>query len=180
MKRIGSLTRNQLLRIGLVTLQWLLLTFALGAAVIYSSDALDGFVTPNLDSAYVFFGAFVAAFLLGISIESFRVLMPVVVLMCAGASVIFVLVVFAPTYAEVTIRTTQLENYATTRAFLFTVLMFLPAVVGAGFGNLASGFFRDDVLSDGEEATNVAASNSWYARRSQASSRVDSDHPGGV
>jgi hypothetical protein len=135
---VRKIRRNQLLRAGLIALQWSLLTVALGAVVVYSSDAFEGYITPKLESGFIFFGAFVFAFLLGISIESFKVLMPLAVLMCAGASIVFVMVVFSPTYAEVTIRTTQLENYATTRAFLFTVLMFLPAVVGAGFGNLAT------------------------------------------
>lgn len=170
-----KISRNQLLRIGLVALQWLLLTVALGAIVVYSSDALEGYITPNLESGFMFFGAFAFAFLLGISIESFKLLMPLVVLMCVGASIVFMMVVFSPTYAEVTIRTIQLENYATTRAFLFTVLMFLPAVVGAGFGNLAGGYFRDDVLSDSQEAANRAAAQSWYERRSSASSAADAD-----
>ena len=170
-----KISRNQLLRIGLVALQWLLLTVALGAIVVYSSDALEGYITPNLESGFMFFGAFAFAFLLGISIESFKLLMPLAVLMCVGASIVFIMVVFSPTYAEVTIRTTQLENYATTRAFLFTVLMFLPALVGAGFGNLAGGYFRDDVLSGGQEAANMAASKSWYERRNQPSSPADAD-----
>lgn len=170
-----KITRNQLLRIGLIALQWFLLTMALGAVVVYSSDALEGFVTPSLESGFMFLGAFVFAFLLGISIESFKLLMPLAVLMCVGASFIFVMVIFSPTYAEVTIRTTQLENYATTRAFLFTVLMFLPAVVGAGLGNLAGGQFRDDVLADEPEGSRYAASSSWYERRNRASSRADAD-----
>lgn len=175
MTSIRKITRRQLLRIGIIALQWLLLTIALGAVVVYSSDALEGFITPNLESGFMFFGAFVFAFLMGISIESFKVLMPLAVLMCIGASIVFIMVVFSPTYAEVTIRTTQLENYATTRAFLFTVLMFLPAVVGAGFGNLAGGYFRDDVLSDDQDADNRAASTSWYERRNQTSSPADAD-----
>lgn len=167
--------RNQLLRAGLVALQWLLLTVALGAVVVYCSDALEGFISPNLESGFMFFGAFVLAFLLGISIESFKVLMPLAVLMCVGASIIFVMVVFSPTYAEITIRTVQLENYATTRAFLFTALMFLPAVVGAGLGNLAGGWFGDNVLADDPEGASYAASSSWYERRSRSSSQVDAD-----
>lgn len=167
--------RNHVLRIAIVALQWLMLTTALGALVVYSSDALEGFISPNLEGGFMFFGAFVFAFLLGTSIDSFKVLMPLAVLMCLGASFIFVMVVFAPTFAEVTIRTTQLENYATTRAFLFTLLMFLPAVVGAGFGNLASGYLRDDILSGDTGAGNISASNSWHARRNQPSSPADAD-----
>lgn len=168
-------TRNQLLRVGLVALQWLLLTVALGAVVVYSSDALEGYISPTLESGFIFFGAFAMAFLLGISIESFKVLMPLAVLMCVGASIIFILVIFSPTYAEITIRTVQLENYATTRAFLFTTLMFLPAVVGAGLGNLAGGWFRDDVLADDPQGSHYAASTSWYERRNQPPSPADAD-----
>lgn len=174
-----NITRRQFFRAAVITVQWLLLTVALGALVVYSSDTFEGYISPNLESGFMFFGAFIMAFLLGTSIESFKVLMPLAVLMCAGAAFIFIMVVFAPTFAEITVLTTQLQNYATTRAFLFTVLMFLPAVVGAGFGNLASGYLRDDVLADDRDARSASTSRSWHERRNDASSPVDADRNAG-
>ena len=172
--------RNIAIRIGLVTLQWLLLTIALGAVVVYSADSLRGFISPNLDGSLVFLGAFLAAFVLGMSIESFKVLMPLTVLMCFAASLIFALVLFAPSFADVTVRTNALENYAATRVFLFSVLMFLPGLVGAGLGNLAGGYLRDDILGPEDEIDGVDHS-SWYARRGSSSYRRDADSPrGGV
>lgn len=157
-----------------VTAQWIFLTIALGALVIYSADSLSGFIDPTLDGSLIFFGAFIAAFLLGTSIESFKLVMPLAILMCLGASLVFALVLFAPTFANVTVRTPSLENYAATRVFLFTVLMFLPAVVGAGFGNLAGGFLRDDILGPEEYVDGVDRS-SWYVRRGGESHQPDTD-----
>lgn len=166
--RRAHLSRRTLIRVGIVALQWVLLTLALGAVVVYSADSLRAFIEPNLDGSFVFLGAFIAAFILGMSIESFKVLMPLAVLMCVVAAIIFAMVLFAPTFADVTVRTNSLENYAWTRVFLFTVLMFLPAVVGAGFGNLAGGYVRDDILGPVDQYQGVDQS-SWYARRNSPS-----------
>lgn len=171
--------RNQkiAIRIALIALQWSLLTLALGAVVVYSADSLRTFIEPNLDGSMVFVGAFVAAFLLGLSIESFKLLMPLAVLMCFTAAMIFAMVFFAPTFADVTVRTSSLENYAATRVFLFSVLMFLPALVGAGLGNFAGGNFRDDILGPDTDPDGVDQS-SWYARRSGSNSRRESGNHG--
>jgi hypothetical protein len=174
MRNLPTVTRRQAYRAGLVSVQWILLTIALGAVVVYSADSMRGFVDPNLDGSLVFVGAFIAAFLLGMSIESFKLLMPLAILMCVAASLVFAMVLLAPTFANVTVRTPSLENYAATRVFLFTVLMFLPAVVGAGFGNLAGGFLRDDILGPEEYVDGVDRS-SWYERRQGQSTQIDAD-----
>lgn len=170
MPRMPRLSRFRLMKAGIITLQWLLLTISLGAVVVYSSDALDGLLSAKLDGSLIFFAAFIAAFILGMSIDSFKVLMAVSILMCLGASIVFAIVVLAPTYAGVTIRTTQLENYITTRMFLFVALMFLPAVVGAGFGNLAGGYIGDDMPEDDLQKRGAPSRDSWYERRRSPSS----------
>lgn len=175
MRTIPTPTRTQFIRTGLIALQWIMLTLALGAIVVYSADSLEGYISPNIDASFLFLGAFVGAFILGTSIESFKVLMPLAVLMCIGASLVFVMVLFAPSFADITVRTTSLENYAATRVFLFSTLMFLPAVVGAGFGNLAGGYLRDDVLGPDASSHGVDHS-SWYERRRHAPTS-DIDHP---
>lgn len=159
-----SRNRKIAIRVALISLQWVLLTLALGAVVVYSADSLRSFIEPNLDGSMVFVAAFITAFLLGMSIDSFKVLMPLAVLMCLTAAMVFAMVLFAPSFADVTVRTNSLENYAATRVFLFTVLMFLPAIVGAGFGNLAGGYLRDDILGPENEYDGVDQS-SWYVRR---------------
>lgn len=167
MKSIRKPSRAHLIRVGLIALQWTMLTLALGAIVVYSSDSLEGYISPRIDASFLFLGAFVAAFLLGTSIESFKVLMPLAVLMCFGASMVFVMVLFAPSFADITVRTTALENYAATRVFLFSTLMFLPAVVGAGFGNLAGGALRDNILGP-EDGRHGVDRTSWHERRRDA------------
>ena len=160
-----EVNRRTLARVGLVALHWVLLTVALGALVTYSADSLRAFIEPNLDGSLLFVGAFIAAFILGTTIDSLKVLIPLAV----TAAMIFAMVLFAPTFADVTVRTNSLENYAATRVFLFSVLMFLPAVVGAGAGNLASGYIRDDVLGPDDELG--VDETSWYARRSGTGER---------
>jgi len=176
MSRLPRITRRTIARIGLVTVQWILLTIALGAVVVFSSDSLREFIEPTLDGSLIFFAAFIAAFVLGMSIESFKVLMPLAILMCFGASLVFAMVLLSPTFADVTVRTNSLENYAATRVFLFTVLMGLPALVGAGFGNLAGGFVRDDILGPEDQVDGVDRS-SWYERRGGKTAATDSDSP---
>lgn len=169
METIRKPTRRELTRAGIVALQWLCLTLALGAVVVYASDGLEGYITPHLDGGLMFVGAFVAAFLLGLTIDSFKLLLPLAALMCVGAAFIFVLVLFAPSFAEVTVRTTALGNYAATRMLLYSVLMFLPAVVGAGLGNLISDHLSDNVLGP-ERLRGGVDQTSWYARRQPPSS----------
>jgi hypothetical protein len=176
MGRLPTITRRTIARIGFVTVQWILLTIALGAVVVFSSDSLREFVEPSLDGSLIFFAAFIAAFVFGMSIESFKVLMPLVILMCLGASLVFAMVLLSPTFADVTVRTNSLENYAATRVFLFTVLMGLPALVGAGFGNLAGGFVRDDILGPEDQIDGVDRS-SWYERRGSSTTATDADSP---
>lgn len=166
--------RKQLIRGGLVALQWLCLTLALGAVVVYGSDALEGYISPRIDGGLMFVAAFFAALLLGLTVDSFKLLLPLAALMCVGASLVFVLVLFAPSFAEVTVRTTTLGNYAATRVMLYSVLMFLPAVVGAGLGNLLSDRLNDNVLGP-DDLQDGVDQTSWYARRRPPSS-TDGEH----
>jgi hypothetical protein len=166
MARMPAITRPLLIRIGLIALQWVMLTLALGAVIVYSADSLQAFLSPNLDGSLIFVGAFVAALLLGMSIDSFKVLVPLTFLMCFGASMVFVAVLFSPTFVDVTVRTNALENYAATRVFLFMVLMFLPAVVGAGLGNFLGGYVGDNVFGPEEPA--MVDNTSWYEQRRAA------------
>lgn len=173
-----KITRPLLVRLGLVVLHWILLTIALGAVIVYSADSLQAFLSPTLDGSLIFVGAFVAALLLGISIESFKVLMPATVVMCFVASMIFVMVLFGPTFVDVTVRTNALENYAATRVFLFMVLMFLPAIVGAGIGNFIGGYLRDDIYGPGEP--DQIDNTSWFEQRRSSMKTENELHDKGV
>lgn len=155
-----------MIRMGIIALHWLMLTLALGALIVYSADSLQAFLSPTLDGSLIFVGAFVAAFLLGMSLDSFKALMPLTLLMCLGACAVFVFVLFSPTFADVTVRTNSLDNYAATRVFLFMVLMFLPAVVGAGIGNFAGSYVRDDIY--GPEDPPYVDNTSWFEQRREA------------
>lgn len=132
-------TARQALRIGLFSLQWICLTVAMGALMVRTEPSVEGLIGAQLDLSYVFFGAFLAGLLLGLTIPQPVVLYPLTLLMCVGAGVIFVSFLFSPTWADITVRTTALENFATTRAVLYGGLMLVPAGIGALLGNLVSG-----------------------------------------
>lgn len=153
------------LKMGIVALVWALLTATLGASVVHSSTTFKGLITPNLDGSMFFIAAFLLALLLGLLIESPKVLLPLTALMCLGGSALFAAVYFSPSWANITVRTTAAENFATTRVMLFFALMILPAMVGAMLGNLTGGFLnpRQEILRD--PADLQEEQSTWWATR---------------
>lgn len=163
------ITQRQLARAGLLAVQWLCLTVALGALVIHSAPSVEGIVSPSVDGAYVFIGAFVAAVLLGMTITSPKVALPLSLLMCLVSASFLAAIIFAPSWWGITVRTQALENFATTRVMFYLVLMFLPAMIGAflgtAFGSMLSD--RHNLLPDPErELTQI--DRSWWERRERA------------
>lgn len=162
LKRID---RRVALKLGLVALVWTLLTGTLGAAVVYSSTAFEGLITPSFDGSAFFVAAFVLAALLGVLIESPKALLPLTALMCLGGAALFAAVYFSPSWAGITVRTTGAENFATTRVMLFFSLMILPALVGAMLGNLAGGFLNphQEILRDPADVQEEQ--DTWWSAR---------------
>jgi hypothetical protein len=159
------LDRRIALKMGIIALVWTLLTATLGATVVHSSTTFKGLITPNLDGSMFFIAAFLLAALLGLMIESPKVLLPLTALMCLVGSALFAVVYFSPSWANITVRTTAAENFATTRVMLFFALMILPAMVGAMLGNLTGGFLnpRQEILRDPEDLQDEQST--WWATR---------------
>lgn len=165
MRILDEITARQAVRAGLIALQWLCLTAAMGALMVRTESSVEGLIGAQFDLSYVFLGAFIAGLLLGLSITKALVLFPLVVLMCVGAGAIFVGFLFSPTWADITVRTTALENFATTRAVLYGGLMLVPAGLGALAGHLLSGMIMDygEILSEDAAATGP----SWWDTRGE-------------
>lgn len=160
------ITARQALRIGLFSLQWICLTVAMGALMVRTEPSVEGLIGGQFDLSYVLLGAFVAGLLLGLSIPRPLVLYPLTILMCVGAGTIFVSFLFSPTWTDITVRTTALENFATTRAVLYGGLMLAPAGLGALLGNLVSGIigpYGEILPADDDSFTGP----SWWETRGE-------------
>lgn len=162
MKRLD---RRQALRISLVALQWVSLTVAMGALLVRTDDSIEGLLGGQIDLSYMFFAGFAAGLFLGISVPIARVLYPLTFLMCLGAAVIYVSLLFSPTWVDITVRTGALENFATTRGLFFGGLMLVPASLGALFGHLGSGILgrHGEILRPHDDESREAPS--WTERR---------------
>lgn len=136
----------QLARIGVVGLMWCLITTALGALVIYSSSALERFVSPQIDTLVMLAGVYLLTALFGTFIRSWSVLLVLTGCMCLGGASFFALVVLAPTHSGIIVRTVDLENYATTRVLLSAITMVLPALFGALTGIVVGGWMDKHAL----------------------------------
>lgn len=122
--------------IALAGIQWLLLTVALGAMVIYTDRSLEGLLGLHIEGGYAFFGAVLIGFLLGATIEHTKALITLSFLSCVGAAAMYVALLLLPVWTDTIIGTTGLENFATTRALLYFGLAVIPVSMGALGGRL--------------------------------------------
>ena len=155
---------RQLIRAGLIFLQWLVLTAALGAIIVRTEQTFDGLISPRYDSSSVFIGAFVAALLLGLTIDSPKILAAAVALLCIGSALLFVIVLYIPAWEGVILRTEALDNFAIDRSLVLTLLMFLPAAIGGLGGYFLGGLLnpRQEVLVDTQMSE---TDRTWWLRR---------------
>lgn len=127
---------RSLARVAVVATQWVLLSAALSAVTIYSSTSITGMVTPYIDGSWVLIGAFVTALLLGITIESLKVLISATVLMWIIAAAMLCALILAPTWDGSVVRTEAMENFAINQLVILPLLMALPGGIGAICGHL--------------------------------------------
>lgn len=160
--------RRQLLRGVVVTVQCILLTIAIGALIVHADTSLEGLITPRISFTLLFGGAFLAAVLLGLTIRKPIVLYPLMLVMSLASASMLAAVLLAPTWSGAIVRTNALENFATTRAFLFAGLVAVPMLIGALVGNLLSNVVGDwgEILPPIRDSANEAPS--WWDRRDDA------------
>lgn len=157
--------RRQLLRGIVVAIQWLLLAVAVGALIVHADSSLEGLVSPRIGFSALFGGAFLAALLLGLTVRKAVVLYPLVLLMALASASMLSALLLAPTWSGTIGGTTALENFATTRAFLYAGLVAVPMLIGALAGNLLSNLIGDwgEILPPIRDASDEAPS--WWERR---------------
>jgi Na+/glutamate symporter len=162
---IARIERRTLLRAALIAGQWLLLTIALGAVIVRTERTFEGLISPRYDSSSVFIAAFLAALLLGITISSPRALAVAVALLCIGASGLFILLLYIPAWEGTILRTEALDNFALDRGMVLTLLLALPASIGA-----LGGWFLGAAFSPTQEVfppdKPAGTEPSWWSRRS--------------
>lgn len=165
-----SIDSRQIARAVLLALHWCLLTVAVGAVVVHSAPSLEGMVTPTIEGSYLFVAAFVASVLLGLTLTSPKVALPLSLLMCLVAASFFAAIMYAPARAGVTVWTQALENFVTTRVLFYLFLMFLPAMIGAFLGTAFGGMLseRHDLLHDQPDET-AQVDRPWWERRQHTS-----------
>ncbi|CAN5828780.1 hypothetical protein BH23CHL2_BH23CHL2_13840 [soil metagenome] len=155
-------TRTEKIAVAVGAVQWLLLTSALGAIIIYADRSLEGLIGYHLDSGFAFFGAAVIGFLMGATIERTKILVALVVLSCVCGSGVYVSLLYYPVWTGILVETVGLENFATTRGLLYFCLAIIPMSIGAMAGRLLSTFLPGgDLLSKSRMRTD----SRWWLDR---------------
>jgi hypothetical protein len=156
------------MRATLIGVQWICLTVALGSLVTRSEASWEPLISPHLGAAPMFLGAFVAALLIGLTVEAPRYMVPLVLSMCITAAGFVGVMSYAPVIDGVTIRTTTLDNWVLQRVIIVTILLSMAAVPGAAAGNLLGGFLdiRQEILAHPEDLK-AAEEVPWWEQRDQ-------------
>lgn len=158
-------SRNEKLAVAAGAVQWVLLTTALGAIIIYADMSLEGLIGFHLDSGLAFIGAGIIGFLMGATIENTKALLSMVVLSCICASGMYVALLYYPVWTGVLVGTVGLENFATTRGLLYFCLAIIPMSIGGMAGRLTSTFLPGgDLLS----RTSDNSERRWWLDRTPA------------
>lgn len=159
-------TRRTLVRATAIGVQWLFLVIALGSLVIRSDRAFDDVISPHFGSVPMVIGAIVAGFLLGLTIESPKVLGPLVVLLILCAACFIGVINYAPVVDGVLMRTTGLDNYVTQRVVIVTLILILGTAPGAIAGNLLGTLLnvRQEMMPD-PQAVAEMEEVPWWERR---------------
>jgi hypothetical protein len=168
---VSGRTRRIMIRATLIAIQWICLTVALGSLVTRSEASWASLISPHLGAAPMFIGAFVAALLIGLTVEAPRYMVPLVLLMCIAAASFVGVISYSPVVDGVTIRTTALDNWVLQRVVVVTILLTLAAVPGAAAGNLLGGFMdvRHEVAVHPEDAS-AAEEVPWWEQRDRPES----------
>jgi hypothetical protein len=125
-----------------IGVQWIALTGALGAIVMRTDDSFSQIISPTFGPAAVFFGAAIAGFLLGLTVESPRFLAPLVILMAFVAASFIGVLSYAPVVDGVLVRTASLDNWVSQRVILMSLIMFMAMIPTSVAGNLLGGHLR--------------------------------------
>ncbi|HEX5164005.1 MAG TPA: hypothetical protein VFV93_01310 [Thermomicrobiales bacterium] len=161
-----SRRRSQISYWLLIAAQWLLLTFAIAGGMVRGSKALRDYVSPSVGDGWLTGGALVAGLLLGLTVISPRVLVPLVISMCVVAAIVFGLIIYTPAWQGTLFPSTRLSNYAQQQALFLGLWTTVPAIIGALIGYLLAGSIRQalETRRDGADTEHLP----WWERPSRS------------
>ncbi len=146
----------------LIALQWLALTIMHGAAIVWSSRALERYISPHQSTLLFIGSAFVGSVLLGLTIRRGVVLGILTVLLCLVGATIFGATIYSPAWNGIIARVVSFQNYATQQALFVFIWSLLPAALGA-----FAGFMVGAGLRQGMEPREVGEAVPWWERRAE-------------
>ena len=144
----------------IIALQWLALTVMHGAALVWSSRALERYISPHQSTLLFIASAFVGSLLLGLTIRRGVVLGILSVLLCLVGAAIYGAVIYSPAWEGTIARVVSFQNYATQQALFVFVWSLLPAALGA-----FAGFMGGAGLRQGLEPRSPDDAAPWWERR---------------
>jgi hypothetical protein len=167
---VSDQRRRTLIRVLAIALQWVGVTTALGALAIRSDISFERFITPHWGAAPVFLGAFVGAFLLGLTLESPKALGALALLMCFVAASFVGIVLYAPVWDGTILRSNALDNFVSQRVLVLAMLMVMAALPGAAGGNLVGGWLdiRQEIMVDPRDLPDPNDEPWWEQRQPTA------------
>lgn len=151
-------------RVLLLTLEWLALTVAYGSVIAHAATALDGYVTPRLDSGFIFAAALVFAGLFGLTVEPPGALIAMTVGLCLGGPLLLAGVLYAPVWLGYATGTVALQNYVTQQVLLTLLWSVIPGTAGALVGAMLAPAPRR-AQPDAAQADDATRPPWWEARR---------------
>lgn len=146
----------------LIALQWLALTVMHGAAIVWSSRALERYISPHQSTLLFIGSAFVGTLLLGLTIRRGVVLGILAVLLCLGGAAIYGATIYSPAWEGILARVVSFQNYATQQALFVFLWSLLPAALGA-----FTGFMSGAGLRQGLEPRSADDTVPWWERRQE-------------
>ena len=160
-----------------IGLQWIALTIALGAVVMRAEDSYSEIISPTFGPASVFLAAAIAAFLLGLTVESPRYLAPMVILMAITSASFIGVLSYAPVVDGVLVRTASLDNWVSQRVILMALIMIMAMIPSSVAGNLLGGFLRvRQEIAPHPEDLEVNHEVPWWEQRYGTGDDRKSDH----
>ncbi len=134
--------------IGLLAVQWVMLVIAHTAVLAYAGRPLERYVTPHISDSWIILSGIVAGLLLGITVRSIPVLLPLLFLLCTVSATIYGLVIYAPSMMDIIARVTVFQNYAMQQAVFMGLWSLLPVLGGALVGQIVGGGIRRAAFPD--------------------------------